>query len=121
MAEGLYKVLTKNEWSNAQKSGLIEVEIDQKDGFIHLSTARQLPGTLNFYFANSESLFLLKLDLSQRTEGLVYEAPSAGSGRGGLFPHWYAPLGIDQIAQVWEIKRGAFMLPEEVILEAEKH
>lgn len=121
MAEGLYKVLTKTEWSNAQKSGLIEVEIDQKDGFIHLSTARQLPGTLNFYFANSDSLFLLKLDLSQRAEGLVYEAPSTGSGRGGLFPHWYAPLGIDQIEQVWEIKRGAFMLPEEVILEAEKY
>ena len=73
------------------------------------------------YFANSKSLFLLKLDLSQRAEGLVYEAPSAGSGRGGLFPHWYAPLGIDQIVKVWEIKRGAFMLPEEVILEAEKH
>jgi uncharacterized protein (DUF952 family) len=121
MAEGLYKILTKNEWSIAQKSGLIEVEIDQKDGFIHLSTARQLPGTLSFYFADYDSLFLLKLNLSQRAEGLVYEAPSASSGRGGLFPHLYSELGIDQIAQVWEIKRGAFMLPEEVILEAEKH
>jgi uncharacterized protein (DUF952 family) len=121
MAEELYKVLTKNEWSIAQKSGLIEVEIDQKDGFIHLSTARQLPGTLSLYFANYDSLFLLKLNLSQRAEGLVYEAPSASSGRGGLFPHLYSELGIDQIAQVWEIKRGAFMLPEEVILEAEKH
>jgi uncharacterized protein (DUF952 family) len=121
MAEELYKVLTKNEWSIAQKSGLIEVEIDQKDGFIHLSTARQLPGTLSLYFADYDSLFLLKLNLSQRAEGLVYEAPSASSGRGGLFPHLYSELGIDQIAQVWEIKRGAFMLPEEVILEAEKH
>jgi uncharacterized protein (DUF952 family) len=121
MAEELYKVLTKNEWSIAQKSGLIEVEIDQKDGFIHLSTARQLPGTLSLYFADYDSLFLLKLNLSQRAEGLVYEAPSASSGRGGLFPHLYSELGIDQIAQVWEIKRGAFMLPEEVILEAEKN
>jgi uncharacterized protein (DUF952 family) len=121
MAEGLYKILTKNEWSNAQKSGLIEVEIDQKDGFIHLSTARQLPGTLSLYFADSDSLFLLKLDQSQIKDALVFEAPSAGSGRGGLFPHLYSELGIDQIAQVWEIKRGAFMLPEEVILEAEKH
>jgi uncharacterized protein (DUF952 family) len=121
MAEELYKILTKNEWSIAQKSGLIEVEIDQKDGFIHLSTARQLPGTLSLYFADYDSLFLLKLNLSQRAEGLVYEAPSASSGRGGLFPHLYSELGIDQIAQVWEIKRGAFMLPEEVILEAEKN
>ena len=121
MAEGLYKILTKNEWSIAQKSGLIEVEIDQKDGFIHLSTARQLPGTLSLYFADYDSLFLLTLNLSQRAEGLVYEAPSASSGRGGLFPHLYSELGIDQIAQVWEIKRGAFMLPEEVILEAEKN
>jgi uncharacterized protein (DUF952 family) len=121
MAEGLYKILTKNEWSIALKSGLIEVEIDQKDGFIHLSTARQLPGTLSLYFADYDSLFLLKLNLSQRAEGLVYEAPSASSGRGGLFPHLYSELGIDQIAQVWEIKRGAFMLPEEVILEAEKN
>jgi len=121
MAEGLYIILTKNEWSIAQKSGLIEVEIDQKDGFIHLSTARQLPGTLSLYFADYDSLFLLKLNLSQRAEGLVYEAPSASSGRGGLFPHLYSELGIDQIAQVWEIKRGAFMLPEEVILEAEKN
>ena len=38
----LYKVLRINEWEDASRTGSIVAEVDQEDGFIHLSTAVQL-------------------------------------------------------------------------------
>ena len=35
----IYKVLTLNEWQSAKESGTIVTEIDQNDGFVHLSTS----------------------------------------------------------------------------------
>ena len=58
----IYKVLTLEEWSRAQTSGVIITELDQKDGFIHLSTASQLNATLSLYFSKEESVVLLQID-----------------------------------------------------------
>ena len=41
----IYKVLTLDEWGQAQTSGLISTELDKEDGFVHLSTATQLNAT----------------------------------------------------------------------------
>ena len=71
----VYKILTEEQWKTASETGLIEVELDKKDGFIHLSTASQLAGTLSFYFADDEDLILLQLDHSQVKDALIYEAP----------------------------------------------
>ena len=43
----IYKVLTLNEWQSAKESGTIVTEIDQNDGFVHLSTSSQLSATLS--------------------------------------------------------------------------
>lgn len=40
-------------------------ELDSKDGFIHLSTARQVPKTLERFFANVESVTLLRIELDR--------------------------------------------------------
>ncbi len=45
----IYKVLTLDEWEQAQASGAIITELDKADGFIHLSTATQLNATLSLY------------------------------------------------------------------------
>ncbi|MDA8683998.1 DUF952 domain-containing protein, partial [Gammaproteobacteria bacterium] len=37
----IYKVLTLDEWQLAKELGKIVTDIDQEDGFIHLSTSRQ--------------------------------------------------------------------------------
>ena len=43
----VYKVLTINEWKNALNLGYIETILDKEDGFVHLSTSKQLVLTLN--------------------------------------------------------------------------
>lgn len=37
-------------------------EIDYKDGFVHLSTAKQVPGTLNRFFADVPAVTLLRIE-----------------------------------------------------------
>ena len=116
----IYKVLTPNEWDKAQASGVIITELDKKDGFIHLSTAAQLNATLFLYFAKEESVVLLQVDHSQTHDRIKFEAPIPAGNRSGLFPHYYGDLNIDAVSRVWHLKRGAFEIPIEVMLQAEQ-
>ena len=117
----LYKILRINEWEEASRTGSIVAEVDQEDGFIHLSTAVQLAATLSFFFQDSDKVFLLQLDMEKiKNNKLIFEEPFPNDGlRKSSFPHLYSELTTDQISNVWFIERGAFVLPEEVILQAE--
>jgi len=61
----IYKILRTHEWEDASQTGSILSEVDTKDGFIHLSTAVQLAATLSFFFKDSETVFLLQLDIER--------------------------------------------------------
>ena len=61
--------------------------VDLADGYIHLSTAAQLPGTLAKHFAGETGLRLLAVE-TDALEPLRWE-PSRG---GDLFPHLYREL-----------------------------
>ena len=117
----VYKILRTNEWEEASLTGSILSEVDTKDGFIHLSTAVQLAATLSFFFKDSETAFLLQLDMEKiDINKLIFEEPYPNDGlRKGSFPHLYCELTTGQISKVWTIERGAFSLPQEVILQAE--
>jgi len=121
MSNKAYKVLKSDEWAEASSTGKIITDLDKRDGFIHLSTASQLAATLSFYFQDFEEVILLQLDLDKiNKDKLLYEEPYPNEGkRKSPFPHLYSELITDQIANIWTIKRGAFDLPEEVLLQAE--
>ena len=121
MTDKVYKVLRANEWETASKTGKIITDLDSGDGFIHLSTAVQLAATLSFFFQDSDEVFLLQLDLEKLDKDkLLYEEPYPNEGkRKSAFPHLYSELRTDQIANVWTLERGAFSLPEEVLLQVE--
>ena len=122
MAENnIYKILRINEWEDASQTGSILSEVDTQDGFIHLSTAVQLAATLSFFFEDSATVFLLQLDMDKiDINKLIFEEPYPNDGlRKGSFPHLYCELTTDQISKIWTIERGAFSLPQEVILQAE--
>jgi uncharacterized protein (DUF952 family) len=121
MTDKVYKVLRANEWETASNTGKIVTDLDSVDGFIHLSTAVQLAATLSFFFQDSDEVFLLQLDLEKLDKDkLLYEEPYPNEGkRKSAFPHLYSELRTDQIANVWNLERGAFNLPEEVLLQAE--
>ena len=117
----VYKILREYEWEKAKESGQIITALDKQDGFIHLSTASQLAVTLAFFFKESDSRQLLQLNLDKIDETqLIYESPLPNEGkRKSPFPHLYSQLMTDQVLNSWVIERGAFDLPEEVILQAE--
>ena len=121
MTDKVYKVLRADEWETASNTGKIITDLDNGDGFIHLSTAVQLAATLSFFFQDSDEVILLQLDLEKLDKDkLLYEEPYPNQGeRKSAFPHLYSELRTDQIANVWILERGAFNLPEEVLLQVE--
>ena len=58
----VFKILTKEEWSDASKHGYVKTDIDKNDGFIHFSTSKQLAKTLRLYFGNYDEVVLLQIN-----------------------------------------------------------
>ena len=117
----IYKILRPSEWEEASQTGQINTDLDRGDGFIHLSAAYQLNATLSFFFKDSDRVILLQIDQDKiNKKQLLYEEPYPNKGkRKSAFPHLYSDLHKDQISNVWILKRNAFELPEDVMLQAE--
>ena len=64
--------------------------IDEKSGFIHLSTGSQLLGTLNTFFNDDEAVYVLRLPYARIATNIKWESPEidvCGSRDGeGAFP-----------------------------------
>jgi len=116
----IYKVLTLDEWALAQTSGVIISELDKKDGFVHLSTATQLNATLSLYFSKEESVVLLQIDHAKIHNYLKFEVPAPPGNRTSSFPHYYGDLNTNAISKIWNLNRGAFEIPIEVMLQVEQ-
>lgn len=121
MNKQVYKILTTSEWTEAKALGEIETALDRNDGFVHLSTAQQLAGTLAFYFKDFDSLILLQINTQDFKDKIIFEEAAPAGERAGKFPHLYGILKVEKIKNKWEIKRDAFSLPDEIILEAENN
>ena len=91
----VYKILRPGEWEALLAAGETPgAPVDVADGYVHLSTAAQLPETIARHFAGEDGLTLLALDDDALGDALRWE-PSRG---GALFPHLYAPLRLTDLA-----------------------
>jgi uncharacterized protein (DUF952 family) len=102
----IYKLLPAAEWEAAEAEGVYRgSEQDQRDGFIHLSTAAQIAETARKHFSGVPDLVLLAVDTdmiemlhASKNEGEPARQSEGGPlrwepSRGGdLFPHLYALL-----------------------------
>ena len=70
----VYKVLTIKEWGEASEMGQIVTELDQQDGFVHLSSATQLNMTLSLYFSDEEKVVLVEINESDMQKGFPMSA-----------------------------------------------
>ena len=85
----VYKVLNDTAWDEACRQGAFAGSADDvRDGFIHLSAAHQLAGTVAKYFRGRADLVLVAFDSAALGAALTWE-PSRG---GNLFPRLYAAL-----------------------------
>lgn len=89
----IYKIFRDAEYrAFLQDGSSAGAPVDLADGYIHLSTAAQLPGTLAKHFAGQDGLHLLALN-SATLSPLRWE-PSRG---GDLFPHLYRSLRSEDV------------------------
>ena len=97
MGKPVYKICDEAALQEARSTGRFEGSADDlRDGFIHLSAAGQVAGTLATHFAGRDDLVLLAIDAERLGRRLRWE-PSRG---GDLFPHLYGPLDLGQLLWV---------------------
>lgn len=84
-----YKILTAAQWAQFQSDGVFHgAPVDVADGYIHLSAADQLQGTLDKHFAQASGLVIAEVDLAALGTAVRWEVSRGGA----LFPHIYGPL-----------------------------
>ena len=95
-----YKILTASQWAHFRRHGVFHgAPVDLDDGYIHLSAADQLQGTLDKHFAGQSDLVIAEVDLAALGENVKWEVSRGGA----LFPHIYGPLPMEAVRGV----RGA--------------
>jgi uncharacterized protein (DUF952 family) len=100
----IYKICERALWLAAEAAGEFRgAGVDERDGFIHFSTASQLAETAAKHFARQSGLMLLAVDAEALGAKLKWEVSRGGE----LFPHLYAALPLAAVS--W-----ARPLPDEV-------
>jgi uncharacterized protein (DUF952 family) len=107
----IYKIAHNADWQTAERDGRYTGSAkDREDGFIHFSTAEQVPGTLTRFYAGADDLLLLAVETDGLGGALKFEA----SSHGGLFPHLYDVLPLSAVRWKKPIRRnpdGSFDIP----------
>ncbi len=88
--EILYKLVSAPAWAAAQSSGHVGWSaVDERDGFMHLSTPAQVLETARLHFGGVSDLIALEIPRASIEADLKFElAPK----RRELFPHLYGQL-----------------------------
>jgi uncharacterized protein (DUF952 family) len=90
----IYKICSAELWREAERAGLFRgAPLDERDGFIHFSTAAQVAETAAKHFAGITGQVLVAVDAGLLSERLKWE-PSRG---GDLFPHLYGALSLEAV------------------------
>jgi uncharacterized protein (DUF952 family) len=90
----IYKICRQAEWREAEANGIFRGSaVDERDGFIHFSTARQVAGTAVKHFKGAVDLVLVAVDANALGSALKWQP----SRDGDLFPHLYAALPLTAV------------------------
>jgi uncharacterized protein (DUF952 family) len=133
----IFHITSRVEWQAAQVRGDYRAPSLETEGFIHMSTLKQVLHVANAFYRGQSGLVLLVVDETrislsrspdpERSEGegavegrsrIKWEAP-AGSPAPGIsqddkFPHVYGPLNLDAVVDVLDFNpdtNGNFQLP----------
>tara|TARA_R110002167_G_scaffold151151_6_gene345032 strand:- start:296 stop:652 length:357 start_codon:yes stop_codon:yes gene_type:complete len=99
-----YKILTREQRDSLFADGRFSgAPIDLTDGYIHMSTADQVQGTLDKHFDGQDDLHIAAVDLSALGDAVKWEA-SRGNA---LFPHIYAALPLSAVIAHGPVHRDA--------------
>lgn len=97
MQSTAFKILTAEQWAQFEADGVFDgAPVDLSDGFIHLSAADQVQGTLDKHFAGQTGLVIAEVDLETLGDAIRWEVSRGGA----LFPHLYGSLPIKAVVGV---------------------
>jgi uncharacterized protein (DUF952 family) len=100
----IFKICPQALWRDSEAAGVFDgAQIDQRDGFIHFSTAGQVRETAQKHFADAPDLLLVAVEAEALGDSLRYE-PSRG---GDLFPHLYGPLALSAVRWIKPLPLGS--------------
>lgn len=108
---GLFHIVPRREWEAREPDTLYEPVSFRKDGFIHLSSDRQLLATAARHFAHENDLLVLSIREGDVAHEVRYE-----EAHGELYPHLHAPLNPRTVVEVVALPRltdGSFDVPAE--------
>lgn len=78
--------MTEIEWKRFQKTGRFNGSSDDiRDGFIHLSTQKQVDGVIERFFTGKSPLYIAEFSNPGFLERLNWERSSSGE----IYPHLY--------------------------------
>jgi uncharacterized protein (DUF952 family) len=108
----IYKICSASAWREAERQGVYRgSEVDLSDGFIHFSTAQQVPSTAEKHFTGQKGLFLIAIDADALGDSLRWEPAREGA----LFPHLYGELDLSTVVRVFDMplrSDGSHQIPE---------
>ncbi|KLT45016.1 hypothetical protein CC85DRAFT_282923 [Cutaneotrichosporon oleaginosum] len=88
----------------AASDTIMMTELDLKDGFVHMSTAKQVPGVLKRFFDDVPSVAILRMDYARLSsfKRVTWDQTSSGES----FPHLHAQIEGENIDSFKEIERN---------------
>lgn len=111
----IYKILRQSEWTQMQQDGAFMGSVhDIRDGFIHMSTAAQLQGTLDKHYTQGDVVILAAIRLVDVADSVKWEVSRGGAE----FPHIYGPLPLSAVEKHWPLSsdaKGRYAVPELVM------
>ena len=110
----VYKICSKNEWNKATLEKFYTgSEVDNRDGFIHLSTKEQLKETVEKHFKGQENLLLVCFRIIKIEDKIKWEITRNEE----LFPHYYGNLETNKAEKIYDLKlnaNGVLKLPKNL-------
>ena len=110
MDDVAYKILSAGEFAALKDGHFDGAPIDIADGYIHLSTALQVPGTVEKHFGGRTDLIIAAIDLKALGNKIRWEVARENA----LFPHLYGRLEAANIIAAIPLVRqpnGSVELP----------
>jgi len=102
VTEIVYKICSRAAYRDAEATGALSASADDaRDGYIHLSSAPQVPGTLERHFRGQHALVVLSVSVERLPNGALRWEPSRD---GQLFPHLYGPLPVSAVIEITDIE-----------------
>jgi uncharacterized protein (DUF952 family) len=103
----IFHITTQAQWQKALLQGFYLADSLEKEGFIHASTAEQVPKVFNAFYRDHADLALLAIASEKLESEVKWEAPVHPEGKNAdaireteKFPHIYGKINLSAVTVV---------------------